>query len=428
MEKRSLRVTVSPYLRVIAVAVCIFLFKGFAHAEELQLQDLIEKALQSNHEILVAESRWKTATFRIPQAKSLPDPMVMFGYQNEGFRRFTYGKSNDAMFMFSASQMFPFPGKLGLKGEMVSREADSLQASYDASRLKTVAKVKELYYDLFMAYRNIDLIKDRTALFSRIEDAAVARYSSGMGLQQEVLMAQTEKYMLLEKEEMQQQKIQSFEAMINAAIGRDASAPLGRPAEPSLTAYVQSMDELVGAAYANSPEIRSKERMIASAEAKVSMAEKEYYPDFTINATVFPKGGGMEDMWSLTTTINIPLFYKTKQRQAVLEAKSLLSEAAHELEATKIMFSANIRENYSMLKTAEKLMELYRDGLIPRTYQDFESALAGYISGKVEALTVISRLKALLDFETFYWVQFVEREKAAARLEALAGIMESGGR
>ena len=66
-------------------------------------------------------------------------------------------------------------------------------------------------------------------------------------------------------------------------------------------------------------------------------------------------------------------------------------------------------------------MELYRKGLIPKTYQDFDAALAGYVTGKVEAITVISRLKSLLDYELLYWEQFVTREKAIARLESLTG-------
>ena len=44
--------------------------------------------------------------------------MFMFGYQNEGHDRYTYGEMQGAQWMFSASQMFPFPGKLPLKGEM----------------------------------------------------------------------------------------------------------------------------------------------------------------------------------------------------------------------------------------------------------------------------------------------------------------------
>lgn len=66
-------------------------------------------------------------------------------------------------------------------------------------------------------------------------------------------------------------------------------------------------------------------------------------------------------------------------------------------------------------------MDLYRQGLIPKSRQDFELALAGYRTGRVEGITVVSRLKALLDFEIAYWTQFTEREKAIARIEALTG-------
>ena len=127
-------------------------------------------------------------------------------------------------------------------------------------------------------------------------------------------------------------------------------------------------------------------------------------------------------MWSLTTSINVPLFYKTKQRQAGDEAETSLSVTRHELEAAQSMFSSSIRDHYSMLKTSEKLMGLYKNSLIPKTYQDFELAISGYITGKVEAITAITRLKSLIDFETLYWGQFVEREKAIARLEAITTV------
>jgi outer membrane protein TolC len=396
-----------------------------AYADELKLQELIEESLKNGPEVLVAESKWKTSTFKIPQAKSLPDPMVMFGYQNEGFRRITYNKSSDAEFMFSASQMFPFPGKLALKGDMALKDSESLSESYKAARLKTIAQVKELYYDLFLAYREVEIINSKSALFSRIEDAALARYSSGMAPQQEVLMAQLEKYMLIEKEEMLDRKKQSLEAMLNVAIGRNVESPLGKPAEPPATIYRYVLDELLKRAYANSPEIKSREKMVNSAKTKVLMAEKEYYPDIALTGSVFKRPGEFQDMWSLTTTINIPLYYRTKQRQAAFEAQSFLSESVRELEATKLMLSSNIRDIYAMAGSSEKLMRLYRDVMVPKTYQDFELALSGYTAGKIEAITVINRLKALLDFESLYWEQFVTREKAIARLDAITGVGNS---
>ena len=402
-----------------------FMLSSNALAEDLNLQHLIDEALKNNHEILITESRVAASEYRIPQVKSLPDPTLMFGYQNEGWKKYTYGESIMAWWMFSASQTFPFPGKLSTKGEMAARETEGLKASYEGVRLKTIEKVKELYYDLLYTHKTIDLINELAALFTRVEDAAIARYSSGKGMQQEVLMAQTEKYMLLEKEQMLKQRIQSLEAMLNSTVGRDVDAPLGRPVEIRDTELEASLNELLTLHVEHSPFVKEKERMVASAQARVKMAELDYYPDFTVNAGYFTRGAELDPMWSITTTINIPIFYKTKQRQAVNEAKALLSEAEHELYSTKTMLSSTIRDNYSMAQTAGKLMELYKHGLIPKTYQDFESALSGYGTGRVDEITVITRLKALLDLEISYWGQFAEREKAIARLRSVTGIWES---
>ncbi|RJQ20806.1 MAG: TolC family protein [Nitrospiraceae bacterium] len=413
---------------VLLTAYCLLSITP-AFAEELKLQPLIDEALENNHDILMSGYGISAAEFRIPQAESLPDPMLMLGYQNDGTRDlYTFGDemASDSMWMFSVSQMFPYPGKRSLKGEMARRDAEGLAASADAIRLKVASTVKALYYDLFLAHKNIDLVHEMSALFSRIEDAALSRYSTGMAPQQEVLMAQTEKYMLLEKEEMLKQNIQAGEAMLNSVVGRDANSPLGRPAEMSPSSYDHNMDELIRTAIKNYPEIQAKEKMISSAETKVRMAKKEYYPDFTVNAGYFAKGPDFPDMWSLAATINIPIFYKSKQMQAVNEAGASLSEAEHELLAMQSMLSSGVRDNYSMFRTSERLMDLYKNGLIPKIYQDFESALAGYVTGRVEAITVLTRLKSVIDYETLYWKQFVEREKAIARLEAITTVKSSG--
>jgi len=187
----------------------------------------------------------------------------------------------------------------------------------DSIKLGTVVRVRELYYDLFLAHRNIDLLTDLATLFSRVEDAAVARYAAGMAPQQEVLMAQTEKYMLLEREEMERQKIRSLEAMLNAAVGRDTNPALGRPEAPPDAPYGHGLDELITAAYRKYPLIRFREKMVASAQAKIEMAKKEYYPDITVGTTYFARPPQYPDMWNVTATINIPLFAKTDRKSVV---------------------------------------------------------------------------------------------------------------
>jgi outer membrane protein TolC len=391
------------------------------------LDGLVDEALKNSPEIQASQARIEAAQLRIPQVRSLPDPTFMFGYQNEGFDRYSYGQEQGSQWMFSASQQFLFPGKSALKGEMAARDAESLEAMHELLKLKTVARVKELYYDLFLAYKNIDLLQDKSDLFIRIENITLARYAAGKAMQQDVLMAQTEKYMLLEKEEMLKQKIQSLQAMLRAAIGREKGPPLARPSEPVYQPFPMEIDEAVDLALQHSPEVKSRGKMIEAAETKLLMAQKEYFPDFALSGSYFNRSGDFKDMWSATATINIPLYFLSKQRPAELEAKANIRQAKQELEAVKLMIAAALRDNYSMLRSAEKLMNIYKKGLIPKNIQDFEQSLAGYSTGKAEAINVISRLKTLLDYEAQYWNQFVEREKAIARLHAITEGLAAGG-
>jgi outer membrane protein, heavy metal efflux system len=415
-----------------ALRITIFLLvatlslTSWANADDLNLQELIDDALNINPEIKAAEAEYSASKYRIPQAGSLPDPMVMLGYQNEGTDSFTYGDMPDSQFMYSASQMFPFPGKRGLKGEMSQKESESMLSSLQNRKLRTIARVKELYYDLLFTYKSLELVDDRKVLFTRIEDTALARYSAGRGMQQEVIMAQTEKYMLLEREEMLRQRIDSIEAMLNRETGRPVDSPLGRPLAVASPAVTRPLKELIAIGTTASPDVAGRGKMIEAADARLKMARKEYYPDFTFTGNYMRRGSDFMDMWSVTAAMNIPLYYKTKQRQAVNEANALLEASRRELESSRLMLASEIRDNYSMMQTAERLMELYRDGLIPKAYQDLDASISGYTTGQIEAITTITRLKALIEFEALYWEQFALREKAIARIEALTGGLLSG--
>jgi outer membrane protein TolC len=159
--------------------------------------------------------------------------------------------------------------------------------------------------------------------------------------------------------------------------------------------------------------------MIAAAEARVNMLKRDYYPDFTLSGSLAQRSGEYRNMWSVSTAVNIPIFYKTKQEPAVQEAQATLEGTKHELEAARLMAASGIRDNLAMFRAAENLMELYRNALIPKAAQGFDLALAGYGTGRSDVLTVITRLKSYLDFELLYQGQLAERAKAVARIEAL---------
>jgi outer membrane protein, heavy metal efflux system len=416
---RSARRKEMSCLRMITVC-CLLLLSAAAGAQEANLQALIDEAMRNNPEIAGARHRAEAQQERIPQARALADPTVAVGYQNVGFDRFSLGDEPETQWMFTASQPLPFPGKRALRAQMAEGEAASQQAMYDAVRHRIMARVKELYFDLFLLYKDLDLLRSQEDLAKKVEDVAAARYGAGSGSQQEVIMAQTEKYLLLEKQGGVQQRIQSTEAMLAAALGRSDGPLIGRPEEALEGTYGLDVTQAVARAIGQSPDVKARQRMAEAAQARVKMAQREYFPDFTVSASVYPRAEKFDPIWGVGASVTIPIYQRSRQDPAVREAKAALAQAQQELEAAKLMVASAVRDNYALLKSAENIKQIYREGVIPKTRQDFEQALAGYGTGRNDALVAITRLKNLVENEQRYWSQYADREKALARILALS--------
>jgi len=439
----------------VCLTVCACLLLGpclaaaGAQADTLDLNALVVEALKNNPELSAGQERVKSSRHRIPQSKALPDPMVSAGYTNEGLNKYTFGNSYDSVWAFGLSQTVPFPGKLIQKGRVAEKEMETLGLQLHALRLGTVARVKELYYDLFVAHRTLEILADKTRLLDQVEKAALARYASGLGDQRDAVMAQTEKYMLAEKEHMVRQRLSTLEGMLNSQLGREVNSPLAKPAEPSKAPYRRSLEDLLVKASFDSPETKARMKKVERAEAKVSQAKAEFVPDVTLSAGYSQKGykasqspltvtgadgtdisgpaGSKQiwlDMWSAGVSMTVPLYFFVKQAEGLKESRADLAESRYDLEAGKNAIASSIRENYSMLQAAERLSDLFAGGTLPKTRQDFQLALAGYAGGKGDVYAVISRLKAVLDYEVQYWIQLAEKQKAVARLESLAGFSD----
>lgn len=397
---------------------------GMLPAQELKLPDLIAEAMLNNPELSAAEARATAARQRIIRVTSPPGPMLEVGYQNEGLSKYTYGESLDAQWMFGASQTFPFPGKRPLLGDMASLEADSAEASVAALKLKIVCRITETYYDLLLAHQEIGRIEDREHLLARIEDTAQARQTSGLGTQAEALMAQTEKYLLIEKATMARRTRETREAMLNRAVGRPADAPLGTPVAESPTPFPYSLEELTRQALERAPELVAMRKMSLAAGKRLDMAQKDAWPDLTLSAKYSARGGGDPDMVSLTASVPLPLFSDRKQKAGINEADWNLKAAQQELEAVRLAITADIRNNYAMIQAADKLTALYNGALIPKARQELDAAQAGYAAGRVELGTVLAKLKSMLDYELLALQQYAEREKAIMRIKTTVGGLE----
>src|SRR5205807_7003064 len=93
----------------------------------VSLRDLAREVILSNPEIVAAQKKYESARQRPAQQSSLPDPMISLGYNSVGNPLPGAGLGRDVLANagIMVSQEVPFPGKLKLKGEVASKEAQA---------------------------------------------------------------------------------------------------------------------------------------------------------------------------------------------------------------------------------------------------------------------------------------------------------------
>jgi outer membrane protein TolC len=386
----------------------------------LSLDDVIREALEKSPEAQSALHAVRALERRVPQAKTLPDPMVSVGWAGNLTPFSVMQGDNSSYRGLTVSEQFPYPGKLRLRSEIASKEADAAQADYEAVRRRISSEVKAAYYDYFYFDRAIQTTNRNKDLLEKLSKIAEARYRVGKAMQQDVLRSQIEISLLLEKLTMLEQQRATAQARINAFLVRSPESPLPPAADVEPETITHSLDELYALAATNDTAVLRNQRMVERSRLGIALAQKEYRPDIGVGY-MYQQRAGLPDMNGVTVTLNIPVFYKSKQRQGVAEASEELisAEKMHDNRLNEVRFE--LKQQYLAAKASERLLTLYSKGVVPQSSLALESSMAAYQVGNVDFLSLIANFTTLLDYETDYYRQLADYQTALARIESLTG-------
>ena len=382
---------------------------------QLPLGPLIDEAVKQNPSIQAAKARWNSSKAVISQVKTLPDPELKFGYQR------IPAQSPIAGAVYGFGQEIPFPGKLRLRGEVASRQADRFEQEFEATKLQIVARLKEAYFDLHFVHQAIDIVERNKILLIQFEKTAKSRYAVAKAAQQDVFRAQVEISRVLDRLAVLEQQKESQHAAINRILNRPPSDPLGSPEEVSLTSLTLSLEELNKRANEFSPMLLASSKTIERGEQALALAHREYYPDFGLNALGLRNDRINTNGYQITLGIRVPLFYNTKQRKGVQEALSTLSSAKGEWMASRQEILFRVKDAFVRAKRAKRLVKVVGSAIIPQATLALAAAQAGYAVGKVDFLTLLNNLLTLQESELELHGEQVAHEKAIARLEEMTG-------
>jgi len=401
-------------------------FSSWAQSEtpRLNVDQLVEEALQNNPEILAAKKKWEIYQEKVPQASALEDPMFGFGIVNLP-TNFSFRDEDMTMKEFSISQKFPFPGKRPLMRQMAEKEAEAVFTEIEGKIHQIIRDVKAAYYDLSHVYRTTEVVQKNKEILENFAKIAEKRYAVGEGIQQDVLKAHIEVSKMVDELIMLGQRKRALEAKLKALLNRPPETQVDEPEEVIFRKFPYTIEELQKMALDMNPTLKGMKKMIEAKENAYALAKREYYPDFNFKFAYGQRDNGPDmkrrDMLTGMVEMNIPIFYKSKQDRRVAETKAeiLATEAQYRAMKNEVLFM--IADMSSMTQRVERQIDLYKTGIIPQASLQINSAMSAYRVNKADFMTLLDSQMTLYKYELEYHQALTEYEKNVANLGATIG-------
>src|SRR3990172_7990867 len=278
---------------------------GATSSEDPLLSSLIEEALDKNPALMAAREAAASARFRPPQARSLPNPMFLTEYTNDGLSP-SLGSQEMTTLAFMWGQEVPYAGKRGLRADALARAADQLDQQLERVKLSIAAAVKRAYNDLLLSRDLLGLIREQEEIWRQTESVIRARYAVGRGSQPDALRAQAEGVRIERLRLEQEAEAQIRVAEITQLLDRPSGPPLATGARLSLSPVDEGLEGVLRRLEALSPEVKSAALGVARSELGVALAQKEVKPDF-VRQGGYMNRGGLDPMWIAGLGISVPL-------------------------------------------------------------------------------------------------------------------------
>jgi outer membrane protein TolC len=417
---------------IVASVLLLFLSSGLARAQNtdsvlrnrLVLPELIQEVLARNPELVAARKQWEAATNRITQARSLDDPILSVQLWNIP-QPFKATQADNTI--FGLSQNLPFPGKLALKADVASRSADITEQSVRAKELELIARLKQTFYDLFLAQKALQIHHEQVDLLRQFVEIANAKFRAGKGSQADVLKAQVELSLLLQQLPVLEQRRQTVTAMLNTLRDRDPASPLGMAQEPSQLPLEKSLEDLHSLALSDRPEIKAAELDVQRNEQSHTLAQRQYYPDFNVAFQRF-QNFQANDGFGAYVAMSLPFSFWTKPKYdaGVQEAAAAVAVARAQQQTLENLTRFQINDLLAKLRATDQVATLYRTTILPQAVQSLEAAQVGYRAGKAGFLDLIDTQRAWRGFQLEYFKALVDRQRQLAELEQVVGTTLDG--
>ncbi|MCC6417173.1 MAG: TolC family protein [Gemmataceae bacterium] len=390
-----------------------------ADAAELTAETVVQAVLARNPSLAQMVAAWQAAAARYPQVTSLDDPMIA------GIIGPASINSPDVEFAYrvEASQKFPFPGKLRLRGQGALSEAAAAGQDIEDMRLQLVESTHAALADYYLAGRALAVNAEALRLLEEFRRNAEQRFRTGLVPQQDVLQAEVEIGRQRERQLELEQVRRVAAARLNTLMHLPPSTPLlPPPTRLAPAGPLPAADVLRAAALERRPDLRALADRLAADEANLGLARKEFYPDVEVMAAYDafwqPRERDLRPMVGMR--MNLPVRLR-RRHGAVAEAAARIAQRRAELARLTDQTQFQVEEAHAQATRAEKVVQLYERTILPAARANIKAAQAAYITGRLPFLSLIEAERNLIGLQDRYYEAIADFYRRRATLERVSG-------
>jgi outer membrane protein TolC len=412
-------------MRPVAVALMLLSSAALQAQTPLTLAEAERLALTNAVEVRESQAQARALREQAVADGQLPDPALTFGAVSLPVDSFSRSEEQMAQLTVGVSQAFPPGATLKHQAARTTQLAGAADAEAAARERGLIRDVRAAYLEFGYQQAALHVLADTQRVFMDIVTVTKSQYRVGRANLQDVLSAQLEQSLLVDRErELNAERdaalagLQRWTGALNGDVAVPAELPelAVPPAAEGLQAQLEAH-----------PMIAAASARVAAGQSAVDAARQQYKPGWMVNVSYGDRSGREDDgarrsdLVTAMVTLDLPLFPGKRQDRRV---------AASVEEAQSMRFSRDValRELQRELDTDyprwQRLQERergYAEQILPAARHNAEAALTAYRNGVTDFTALMRATLAEFDSRLQALRTRTERLQAQARLNYLAG-------
>lgn len=413
-------------------SIVVSLTKYVDPVQGTSVEELVQRALRQNAELLAARERATEAQGLLLQAGFRPNPGFEFSVTGGSI----LGSRGERELTLGYAHIFELGGKRERRMEVAQLGAELAQLEIADRERRLKADIKARYGEALAAARNLETAERLLGLTRQGYQITVARVREGEAAPVEQGLLQVEVGRLESDRLLFENQVARAILELKTLAGVNPEEPLRLSGELSRPPVTMSLAEAIERALAERPDLKAARLEEKLGEAEVRLAHVEAVPNLigfarysrvTSRFDQFGLNGGgalvpirdTDNLFTAGVSLTLPV---RNRNQGNIQAAVARREAARlRRQFIEQVVRREVNAAYNRYETARRALEIFDQRVIGQAQENLRIIRAAYNLGELRLLDVINEQRRLLDTQKTYTEVLKEYYLALVELERAIG-------